>query len=196
MSDAAVVFRFAIAFVFVVAAVPKLLDLRGFEAAVENYALLPTRLVRPVTRALPWVELISAGALIVGVAVAPIALLASLLLLAFATAISVNLLRGRRIDCGCQGTIAPRTLSWPLVLRDVALAAMAIITGLVNPHVFVAYGSGGYFHGSSLSGRDGLALVAVAAFVVIAELLASSWAQLRVAARSLEEFRSHEEVAV
>ena len=52
--------------------------------------------------------------------------LGGVLLLGYAAAIGVNLLRGRvRIDCGCGGAAGRERLSWWLVGRNVVCAAAA-----------------------------------------------------------------------
>jgi hypothetical protein len=53
---AALVFRFGLAFLFLAAAVPKLLAPHEFERAVANYRLLPVSLVRPIAAWLPRLE--------------------------------------------------------------------------------------------------------------------------------------------
>jgi 1,4-dihydroxy-2-naphthoate octaprenyltransferase len=41
---------------------------------------------------------------------------------------AINLGRGRRdIDCGCFATVLRQRLSWPLVLRNLLLAALALL---------------------------------------------------------------------
>lgn len=124
----------------------------------------------------------------------PFALLASLMLLTFSTAVGLNLRRGRKIDCGCSGSVAPKKLSWPLVMGDLALALIAAISAVVNPHVLVLFDFAGDSHPSFLGSRDGLALVALAGAVVIAELIVSACIELRLATRSFEA-RRHEEVS-
>jgi Methylamine utilisation protein MauE len=53
-------------------------------------------------------------------------------LLVFATAIAINLLRGRVFDCGCAGA-APRTIGWSHVAVNVALAGIAAIIAVAPP---------------------------------------------------------------
>jgi hypothetical protein len=51
-----------------------------------------------------------------------------ILLAAFTIGIAVNLMRGRYdVDCGCFGPALRQTLSWWLVLRNGALAAMVAL---------------------------------------------------------------------
>lgn len=130
---AALTSRFILAFIFLNAALPKLLAPRAFERAVANYALLPLMLVRPVARWLPRLELVCAGTLFVGAAPAIVSGVAGALLVVFACAVTANLLRGRLIECGCNGATAPSRISWFHVARDVALAAMAFLVAVRMP---------------------------------------------------------------
>lgn len=55
-------------------------------------------------------------------------------LIAYALAIAVKLLRGRReIDCGCSGPRGYQPISWHLVVRNFLLATMAAATLLTAP---------------------------------------------------------------
>jgi len=61
------------------------------------------------------------------------ALAALLLLLLFATAIAINLKRGRDyIDCGCGQTFLKQTLRWTLVWRNGGLAALLLPSLLLS----------------------------------------------------------------
>lgn len=161
---AAITFRYVVAFVLLAAAVPKLMSRWEFERAVENYALLPSRLVRPVADWLPRAELGCAVALLAGIAVAPVAVASAAFMLVFAVAVALNLGRGRRIECGCYSSATPRRIGWPLVVGDIALATMATTAVLVH---------------ATVSSGDGVASLMLAALAVLAYLLLSSWASLR-----------------
>lgn len=128
--------RLLAALVLLRAGLAKLRDAAGFEAALGGYRLLPERLVWPLSRILPPVELAVAASLALPV-VAPAGAAAGMaLFVAFAGAMAVNLLRGRRdIDCGCGGARQP--LAWRLVLQNLALAAglacAAFVTAPASP---------------------------------------------------------------
>ena len=73
------------------------------------------------------------------------------LLLIFAAALAVNVLRGRTwIDCGCFRNGLKQTVSWLLVARNIGLAAAAVaVVGLLPAsglprvlEVFVGFVSG------------------------------------------------------
>lgn len=178
---AALVGRYAIALVFLVAAAPKLLQRTAFEQAISNYALLPRFLVGPVATWLPRLELTLALTLLLGIAVTPSALAVGGLLIGFSAAVGLNLARGREISCGCSGTIAPRKVSWGLVAGDLALAGVAVLVALADPGVLAVYD--GSSSNRSTLGADGLAAVAVAGTLVLGYALVGSW--IRVHAASL-----------
>jgi hypothetical protein len=123
--DAVIAIRTLIALVFLSGAIGKMRNWPIFKGVVANYRLLPQVLVGPVTYALPPAEA-AIGAILPTGLFAPWAEWAAALLLgAFAIAIGINLLRGRRhIDCGCfQGTLR-QPLRWTLVSRNVLLASL------------------------------------------------------------------------
>lgn len=165
IDPAALTFRFVLAFVLLAAAMPKLLAPRQFERAVANYGLLPARLVRPVAVWLPRVELAFAVALLLGLAVAWVATATAGILAVFAGAVAVNLVRGRRIECGCSGTVSARRIGWRLVVGDVALAAMAVAVAVRTE--------------AGSRSADAVAALILAGSLVLVQLLASSWLALR-----------------
>ena len=94
----------------------KVRDWAGFQRALGDYRLVPASLVpiAAVVAALLEASVVFGRFLVVGGA----------LLLAYAAAIAVNLIRGRdRIDCGCGGVAGRQRLSWWLVGRNVLCAA-------------------------------------------------------------------------
>jgi uncharacterized membrane protein YphA (DoxX/SURF4 family) len=130
VDEAALVSRFALATVFVLAGLAKLPRRAEFEAAVRAYGLLPRRLVRPVAAVLPPLELVGGLLLGLGLAITAVASLLAACLAAFAAAVALNLARGRAIDCGCFGWVAERRITWMTVLRNLGLIAIAVIAAI------------------------------------------------------------------
>jgi uncharacterized membrane protein YphA (DoxX/SURF4 family) len=176
---AALTGRYVLAFILLTAAVPKLVSRSEFERAVANYDVIPPALVTPVAAWLPRIELACALTLLLGIAVSPVAALAGVLMLAFAVAVTTNLLRGRRIDCGCYSAVAPRRIGWWLVVGDLVLAGTAVTVAVGDPGILALVAESS----SSLSSGDGLALLMLAGVLVIGYLLLSSWLSLRSALR-------------
>ena len=118
--------RLALALLFVVAAVHKLRDVRAFQGTFADYRLLPDAL-NPAAAVVPLAELLVAALLVVPSMASAGKAGAAGLLLVYAAAVGVNLLRGRRhIDCGCAGPHARRPIGGALVARNALLAAAAL----------------------------------------------------------------------
>lgn len=112
--------------IFFTAAQHKFTDHLRFQAQLGAYALLPTGLLPVMARLVPWVEALIFVTLLLPSSRSTAAVMAAVLFSAYATAMAVNLLRGRHdIDCGCGG--APQALSWWLVLRNLVLAGFALV---------------------------------------------------------------------
>lgn len=97
--------RWLIAAVFLFAAIPKLLDLKAFAEIVNAYAILPGYLVFPAAIAIPVVEVVLAGGLILGRWQSTLGSL--LLLLFFILLLAYSIHVGLDIDCGCFGPEDP-----------------------------------------------------------------------------------------
>ncbi|MFQ5789017.1 MAG: MauE/DoxX family redox-associated membrane protein [Acidobacteriota bacterium] len=96
--------RWLLGGVFIYASLDKIMHPAAFAKIVFNYQLLPVTLSNLFSVSLPWVELFAGLALVFGVLRSESALLLSALLVVFIGAISVNLVRGVDIDCGCFTT--------------------------------------------------------------------------------------------
>lgn len=124
------VIALSIGVLFAAAAAHKVRDWIRFREVVRNYQLLPRRLVPHAAAALIALEL-SAALLIVLVSTRPIgALLSAGLLLAYGSAMAINLGRGRvSLDCGCLGIGRRQTVRWWMVGRNAVLAVLALVAG-------------------------------------------------------------------
>lgn len=117
----------ALAIVLLVGAAQKLADRDAFALALEQYRLLPERLLAPVAWGLPLLEAAAGAALLPAAGRAVGSLLALLLLAVVTAAVAINLRRGRaHIDCGCGGPEGGQHLSWLLVARNAVLALLAL----------------------------------------------------------------------
>ena len=113
----------AFALLFASAALHKLQDLRRFAEAFGAYRLLPTALT-PLAYLLPFAELAVAGSLSVTRWRTLGVLSGALLLCLYASALALNLARGRRdLSCGCGGPNDRRAIAGWMVLRNLLLAA-------------------------------------------------------------------------
>jgi hypothetical protein len=117
--------RVCVGLVFLLSAAQKMRSWTILPGVIFNYQLLPRGLVRPTAVLLPPVELALGMALLSGLMPAGSALAASVLLMVFAAAMSINLGRGRaHIDCGCGQSFLRQPLSPVLVARNAVLALL------------------------------------------------------------------------
>ncbi len=115
----------ALALLFACAGAHKLKDRLRFQAQLAEYRLLPGSLVAFVATLLGALEILLSVALIVPVSREVAGIVAASLLIGYALAIGINLLRGRSyIDCGCGDT--PQMLSGWLLVRNALLACGAV----------------------------------------------------------------------
>ena len=123
--------QIALGLIFVVAALPKIVDPPSFAHMIYNYKIMPWALVNPMALIMPWIELLSGLALILGIWKGTARTIIGILLLTFIAAISINLARGNAIDCGCfDVSAANKTTEERLadmrfvILRDVGMLLM------------------------------------------------------------------------
>ncbi|HUF18814.1 MAG TPA: MauE/DoxX family redox-associated membrane protein [Thermoanaerobaculia bacterium] len=93
--------QIALGVIFVAASLPKLVDPPSFAQMIYNYRLLPGPLVNPVALILPWIELLTGIALILGIWRRTAAVFIGAMLLVFIIGIGINLARNNPVNCGC-----------------------------------------------------------------------------------------------
>lgn len=123
--------QIALGAIFVAAALPKIADPPSFAHMIYNYRILPGGLINISALVMPWVEVLAGLALILGVWVRPARWIITLLLVTFMIAITINLLRGNAIDCGCFDlSAADKTFEerirdmWIVLIRDAGMLLM------------------------------------------------------------------------
>ena len=176
----AIASRFTVGLVLVLAAAPKILDLATFERAVADYQLLGPRLVRMLSRALPFVEALCGVMLLAGLFVPVAGTVAAVLLVSFAAAVGLNLIRGRAIDCGCGGAGISREIAWDLVAADFVLAGAALIAAVENTTVLEPSAPQLLGHAAPFGSREALAVLVIVVIAVLLRELAWAYARLKV----------------
>jgi len=123
----ALVLRLVLGIIFLYSGIVKATDPAGFAQAVANYHILPDSMINSVAILLPWVEIVTGGSLLFGVMTAGGALVSSLLFVIFAGALTINVMRGLDVACGCFSTSAgAASANGFYILRDLILLAMAV----------------------------------------------------------------------
>jgi uncharacterized membrane protein YphA (DoxX/SURF4 family) len=123
--------QIALGAIFVAAALPKITDPPSFAHMIYNYRILPGGLIHITALVMPWIEIITGLALILGVWVKPARWIIATMLIVFMVAISINLLRDNAIDCGCfDVSAAGKTHEerirdmWIVIVRDAGMLLM------------------------------------------------------------------------
>ncbi len=119
--------------VFLASSIPKLRYPRGFVLTVLEYRILPPVFGRIYGWFLPPLELLLALLLLSGTMLRLTSVVLSLLLLSFIIAISINIARGRDLNCHCFGAKKQRKIGWELLVQDIILFGFAIMLTLLSP---------------------------------------------------------------
>lgn len=82
---------------------------------------------RPIATLVPFVELAVGAMLVAQVARRPIAVCATLLLVAFTVLLVVRLQQGLRPPCACFGALSSKPIGWSDVARNAGFVALAVI---------------------------------------------------------------------
>jgi len=119
-------FRVIVAFVFILAGIEKISNPANFSDSIDNYRLLPLFTINFFAIVLPWIELISGILLLFGILVKENSYLISIMLIVFIIAISISLMRGLNIDCGCFGTTLGNQIGLLKVGENLLLLIMSL----------------------------------------------------------------------
>lgn len=123
----ALICRLVLGGIFFYAGMEKIIAPQDFVIAIYNYRLLPDWSINMLAVILPWLEVFLATGLISGICVRGASFLSALLFLIFVLALTINLLRGLDISCGCFGG-SSGNINWFYLLRDTGLLGMSLVT--------------------------------------------------------------------
>ena len=93
--------RWVLGLIFIYASFHKILSPADFAKILYGYDLFPAALINLIAIILPFIELLSGLALILGIFPKSTSLIITVMILAFIMALSINLVRGYEFDCGC-----------------------------------------------------------------------------------------------
>ena len=120
--------RLLLGSIFIYASYHKILAPEDFAKIVYGYDLFPSETINLIAIIIPFIELISGVALIVGIYTRPAAIIIIGMLTAFILAISINIIRGHEFDCGCfsSDTFQAANSAWQTLGRDIILIMLGI----------------------------------------------------------------------
>jgi putative oxidoreductase len=123
----ALALRIALAGLFILAGVLKLLDPAEFAVEISRYQLIPWWCCALLALLLPWLEICMGIALLTRWFLRGALVWVTVLLIVFSLALLSAMLRGLSIDCGCFGRVWHSTGTfWPLV-RNLVLLGMTVV---------------------------------------------------------------------
>jgi putative oxidoreductase len=94
-------FRWILGVTFIYSSYSKILSPADFAKIIYGYGLFPAPLINLTAIIVPYLELVIALALILGIYPRSAAIIVNTLLAAFIILISINLIRGHEFNCGC-----------------------------------------------------------------------------------------------
>ena len=119
--------RIAIGVLFGLAGLAKLGDLGSFADQVHNFRIVPVPVEHLVALTLPWIEVVAALALILGIRARAAAVLVTALMAVFTLAVIAALARGLDFECGCFGTADATRVGAVKVVQNVGMLMLAWI---------------------------------------------------------------------
>lgn len=111
--------------IFAWAGLAKLANLPAFAQQVHNFRLVPVAAENLVAMVIPWIELITALALLLGVRPRAGAVVATSLLAVMTLAVASAVARGLDFECGCFGTADGSRVGFAKLGQNLAMLAVA-----------------------------------------------------------------------
>ena len=120
--------RWILGLTFIYASYSKILFPADFAKIIYGYDLFPIALINLIAISLPFLELVAALALIIGVYPRSAVTIINALLVAFIILLSINLLRGHEFNCGCfeLQNSGNNVSSHTTIIRDIFYLALGL----------------------------------------------------------------------
>jgi len=124
--------RLVVGVVFIYAAMDKIALPAQFARIVYNYHMVPGDLINMMAVIMPWLELICGVSVILGLYKEGGLLILNILMVVFMIAITVNIIRGVDLECGCFTVSSKaRGSALSLLFRDLGLFVLSLYA-LIN----------------------------------------------------------------
>ncbi len=120
--------RWILGLTFIYASYHKIIAPADFAKIIYGYDLFPQDFINLIAIILPFVELVSGLALILGIYPRSAVTIINGMLLAFIIVLSINLIRGHEFDCGCFSVQKTGYLSSAasILVRDIIYFAIGL----------------------------------------------------------------------
>ena len=128
--------RWILGITFIYASLHKIISPADFAKIVYGYDLFPEMFINLIAIVIPFLELVTGFALIIGLYPRSAAIIINILLLFFITVLAINLIRGHEFDCGCfsAGQSGYTSSSEVTLVRDVIYFILGMQIVLFEGH--------------------------------------------------------------
>ncbi|MBV8368393.1 MAG: DoxX family membrane protein [Candidatus Eremiobacteraeota bacterium] len=133
VDHAVLVLRLVLGAIFIVAGASKIGHGAEFAAQIAGFRILPQPVIAPMALALPFLEVLLGGYLVLGLFTRAAGWIAVLLLALFDGAIASAVVRGMTVSCGCFGPNDKTVTTWAEVARDAIFVLLAVVVALRAP---------------------------------------------------------------
>lgn len=119
------ILRLVVGIIFIYASMTKIPYPAEFAKNVEAYRLFPYWSINVIAVFLPWLEMICGLFLIIGLLTRASAAVLAALTVGFTVSLTINVLRGSPISCGCFDSVGAQ-IGWGDVIRDLVLLLLPL----------------------------------------------------------------------
>ncbi|MBZ5639142.1 MAG: hypothetical protein LAO51_10375 [Acidobacteriia bacterium] len=119
--------QIVIGLVFATASLSKIGDLPAFALQVHNFRIAPVWSENLIAMALPWVELVAALSLLLGVRPRAGAVVVTALMAGFTVGVILAMARGLDFECGCFGTADHTRVGAIKLLENLAMLGVSLV---------------------------------------------------------------------
>ena len=122
--------RFVVGFVFIFAAVGKIIDPISFATDIAGYQLFLASLIPLIAAVIPWIELFCGIALVLNLKIHGAVLITGIMLISFCALILYAIIAGLDINCGCFTILSSEQSQnlWLVLFRNIALLLLTFLT--------------------------------------------------------------------
>ncbi len=120
--------RWILGATFIVASYHKIVEPAQFAKIIYGYYLFPHYSINLIAIILPFIEIITGIALVLGIYPRSASLILNIILFTFIIAVSINIARGHEFDCGCFafGDTGDTSSAVQLLIRDIILFVLGL----------------------------------------------------------------------
>jgi uncharacterized membrane protein YphA (DoxX/SURF4 family) len=119
------ILRLVMGIIFIYASMTKIPYPAEFAKNVEAYRLFPYWSINVIAVFLPWLEMICGLFLIIGLLTRASAAVLTVLIAGFTIGLTINVIRGSPISCGCFDSVGSQ-IGWYDVVRDIVLLLLTV----------------------------------------------------------------------